>query len=408
LESGLNPRVVITGTGVAGSCGAGKEPLAAVLEAAAPVLTAVDRSAGYHLGGSATLAALVPAESLAPWLPAAAARRMSTPSRYAVSAARMALADAALESPEPTAAVVLSTAFGPTAFTEKLVKTIDAEGPEAASPFLFTECVANAPAAQVAIACAARGPNVTLVQREAGPLLAVARAAGEVASGRAARALAGAVDEMPPIAHALLDRFRALARPSASAPEAARPFDRRRDGFVAAEGASVLVLEREDAAVARGATVRVRVRAAGSAFDPTASRVGWGRGEEALARALCRGLGRAGLRPQDVDLVVSGASGARGGDRLEGRTLCRAWDGATLPPVLAPKGVVGEYGGGFLAAAVLAAEGRGLGPAAGFDEPDSEVGITPHRGAPLSPPRRVLVTSFAAGGAFAWLVLERT
>jgi 3-oxoacyl-(acyl-carrier-protein) synthase len=159
--------------------------------------------------------------------------------------------------------------------------------------------------------------------------------------------------------------------------------------------------------VARGRAARVRVRAAGSAFDPTASRVGWGRGEDALARGLGRGLDRAGLRPHDIDLVVSGASGARAGDRLEGRTLRLAWRGATLPPVVAPKGVVGEYGGAFLAAAVLAAEGRGLGPTAGFDEPDPEVGITPHRGAPLAPPHRVLVTSFAAGGAFAWLVLER-
>src|SRR5262249_62036644 len=134
--------------------------------------------------------------------------------------------------------------------------------------FLSREGVATAAAAQVAIVCGARGPSVALVQRGAGALLAVAGAVGEVASGRAVRALAGSVDEMPPIAHALLDRFRALARPGASAPEAARPFDRRRDGFVAAEGASVLGLGREDAAGARGRTARGRVRAAGSALHP--------------------------------------------------------------------------------------------------------------------------------------------
>ena len=58
-----------------------------------------------------------------------------------------------------------------------------------------------------------------------------------------------------------------------------------------------------------------------------------------------------------------------------------------MPPVLAPKGVTGEYGGPFLAAAVLAAGGRIGRGTAGFDEPDPELGIVPHDGtALLGPP----------------------
>jgi len=68
--------------------------------------------------------------------------------------------------------------------------------------------------------------------------------------------------------------------------------------------------------------------------------------------------------------------------------------------------VTGEYGGGFLGAAVLAAGGAPFGPTAGFEEPDPELGVVPHDGSPLAPPSTVLVTSVAAGGAASWLILE--
>jgi 3-oxoacyl-[acyl-carrier-protein] synthase II len=333
---------------------------------------------------------------------------MSPPSKLGVAAARMAAADAGLADDVggPRTAVVLSTAFGAVHFTERMMRSVLLEGPETASPFLFTESVANAAAAQIAIASQAQGPNLTVVQREAGVLIAAGRGAAEVAAGRSDRALVGAVEEMPPLLHSLLDRFEALSRPDAQG-EAARPFDRRRNGFVAAEGAVVLVLEAEDRARARGARVYARIRGSGAAFDPTASRIGWGRGHEGLARALRAVLARVGLMPSNVRRIVSGASGSVAGDRLEARTLRSAWGGDALPPIVAPKGVTGEYGGGFLAAAVLASSARELGPTGGFEEPDPDLGVVPHRGGALPPAAVSLVTSLSSGGAASWLVLER-
>ncbi|HEV7514981.1 MAG TPA: ketosynthase chain-length factor, partial [Thermoanaerobaculia bacterium] len=118
-------------------------------------------------------------------------------------------------------------------------------------------------------------------------------------------------------------------------------------------------------------------------------------------------LARAGLEPGDIDLVVSGASGSRTGDRLEALTLRAAWGERPLPPIVVPKAVTGEYGGGFLAAAVLAAGGAPFGPTPGFAEADPELGIVPHAGGPLPAPARVLVSTVAAGGAAAWLVFGR-
>ena len=405
----MGSRVVVTGLGVVAGLPCDIDRFAETLQRGVMPGSEVDQRAGYHVPGSARLAVLSGGVDLSAWVSPSMGRRMSMPSKFAVAAARMALADTGLASgvEGPRTTVVMSSALGATDFTERLLRTAILEGPEAVSPFTFTESVANAAAAQIAIASHAQGPNLTIVQREAGILTAVGRGAAEIAAGRADHALVGGVEEMPPLMHALLDRLESLARPGNAGGEVARPFDRRRSGFVAAEGAVVLVLEREDRARARGAHIRARVRGFGSAFDPSAPRVGWGRGEATLAEALRRVLQSAGLAPRDVGRIVSGASGSVSGDRLEAHTLRRAWQGEPLPPVLAPKSVTGQYGGGFLASAVLAASNQEFAATAGFSEPDPELGVIPHRGGPLPPADITLVTSLASGGAASWLLLER-
>jgi 3-oxoacyl-[acyl-carrier-protein] synthase II len=296
----------------------------------------------------------------------------------------------------------MATAFGPAFYTEKLLESIFTLGPESASPAIFTESVASAAASQVAIALRARGPSLTVTQREAGPLVAVGEGVRLLRSGRARRVVVGAVEEMTPLLHAILDRFRALARDTNGHAEAARPFDRRRNGFLAGEGSTCLVLERGAEAEARGGRPLCRVAAAFSAFDPSAPAVDWGRGDEALGAQLRRRLGGA---VDSIDRIVSGASGAVLGDRLEGLVLRRVF-GGSLPPLIVPKAVVGEYGGTALGAAVLHAAGAPAAPTPGFAELDPELGVVPHDGSPLAPPRRLLASGLASGGAAAWLLLD--
>ncbi|HEX6199717.1 MAG TPA: beta-ketoacyl synthase N-terminal-like domain-containing protein [Thermoanaerobaculia bacterium] len=414
-------RAVVTGLGAVGPWGAGREGLLEDLRlsrcrlAPLPPTGALLERRGLAARPGAAWAGRVEAEALAPWLPGAAARRMSRPSRMAVAAARMALADAGLadggeawKALAEDAALVLATAYGPSSVTEELEEQILLTGPEAASPALFAESVANAPAAQVARLTGARGANLTVTAREAGGLLAVRQAAAEIAAGRSPLVLAGIVDEITDLLQAVLDRSGALARSRepGRAP-VARPFDRRRGGFVTGEGAAVLVLEHPEGVAARGRRPLATVAAAGSAFDPTAPRAGWGTGHAALGAALRRTLERADLGPSGIDLVVSGASGSRAGDRLEALTLRAAWGGAELPPVVAPKGATGELGGGLLAAGVLALEGATFGPSQGFRRPDPELGLVPWPGGPFPRPvRRALLTTLAVGGGAAWVVLE--
>jgi len=298
-------------------------------------------------------------------------------------------------------AICLSSVFGPSDFVNKLLIQILRESPMAASPFLFTDCVANAPSGQLAIAAGAHGANYTISQREAGPLMTMIQGTREVQSGRANAALVGSVDEVDSRQFAILARMRALALEG----EPARPFDHHRSGILFGEGAGVLLLESAANAERRGAAALARVACMVRAFDPTATPAGWGSGHTNLGRALRRGLDEADIDPRSIDVVISGASGARAGDRLEALTLREAFDDA-LPPILAPKAVFGEYGvGGVLVPGVLALRGGSFASPLGFEVADPELAVTL---APcdLAAPRRALLTSLATGGAASWVVLE--
>ncbi len=409
--------IVISGLGVVAPHGVGHVALGAALRAGAGPPLEVVAAVGSRRHGPRRAALIDPA-GLAPLLPPAAARRMSPPSRFAVVAARLAIADAGLDGDALDAlgegtAVFMATGFGASSYSERLLRQVFEDGPGAVSPMLFTESVANAAAAQVALQLGLQGANVTVTQRDAGCLQAVALGAREIASGRAQRALVGGVDEVSPLLHDALARFRALA----ADPEQGKPFDRQRCGSVMAEGAVVAVLERESVVRSRGGVVAARLCAAGSAFDPTAPPTGFGADHDALARALCRSLARAGRDAGGVSLVVTSASGSRSGDRAVAHWLRSILSAtpfttaptpvpAAAPTVLAPKANSGDLAPIPFAAAVLACRGQAFGATPGFSLADPELGVVPHRGGPLAGHRHVLVTSLAAGGAASWLLLE--
>ena len=109
----------------------------------------------FHRGRRRALRAPRSGDDLAPLLPAGAGRRMSPPARFAVAAARLALADAGLAGPTSTTRAPGSSSAPRSArpgSPSSCSARSSRQGPEAASPALFTESVANASAAQVALA----------------------------------------------------------------------------------------------------------------------------------------------------------------------------------------------------------------------------------------------------------------
>lgn len=369
----------------------------------------VDRSGGWHRSPSARHGFLV-SEPLDDWLDPRKARRLSQASRFAVAASQITIEASAVASLEEAgaASVHMATALGPASSTETLLDQIFREGPESASPLHFMESVANAPAAQVAMALSAHGPNSSVTQREAGGLLSICDGWCDVSRGRTQRAIVGMVDELTPLNHAIFDRYRALARSGAAREEASRPFDPTRDGFIMGEGATAWLLENETTAVARGASILGRISAVARGHDPSAPAWNWGSGAELLARRVRSELERQRIDLESIDVWVASANGSRAGDALEAELLRHLFErSARFPRIAVPKMVTGEFGGGHLAGSALIVEGADF---SGVDRTDlvaDTLGVEAARvAAPGTSPRRVVLSTLAAGGAAAWVVVD--
>ena len=424
-------KIAISGWGLVAAAGCGLTAADRAFGLPELPLREVDRGGGYHRPSGARLAALVDEAAYQPWLPARLARRMSPPSRFSVVAAKIAMERAGFAPPpaagEPRASepgsstppldlsVVISTSFGPSSYTEELLRQIFHDSPTAASPFLFTEAVANAPAAQVALALKAFGPNLTVTGREAGPLFALDHGKLDLENGRAGRALIASVDEMNSLLHAGLDRYGALAgsrRPRRGKPaeiEVARPFDLRRSGFVAAEGSTALLLEPLDEVLARGGRPVGLLGGFAAAFDPTAEVASYGREPGPTGEALARELRRQGIALEGIDAIVSSAAGSRQGDAYEAlllRAVFGAFGETPLPPVLAPKAYAGSHGGALLGFTCWLLDGGRPAPTPGFAEVDPELGIRPYSGESLPSAPRLLLSAPAVGGGSVLQVLE--
>ncbi|NGO66857.1 beta-ketoacyl-[acyl-carrier-protein] synthase family protein [Streptomyces boncukensis] len=281
-------------------------------------------------------------------------------------AAREALADAGLD---PAAwdgtrvGVVLGCGDGGTTTLEREHRVLLEEGARWVSPLLIPMHPLSMLAGQVAMEFGALGPNLVVATACASGTSAVGAAKDLLALDRCDIVLTGAGEStLTPLIISGFAQMKALSRRHHDPAGASRPFDADRDGFVAGEGAGVLVLERPDHARARGARVRARVVGYGASADAhhmTAPHPE-GRGIEAALRAA---LEDAGASPADVAHVNAHGTSTPLNDLAEAKALRRVLPGSPL--VTSTKGVTGHLLGAAGAAeavyTVLAVE-RGLVP----------------------------------------------
>jgi 3-oxoacyl-(acyl-carrier-protein) synthase len=160
-----------------------------------------------------------------------------------------------------------------------------------------------------------------------------------------------------------------------------RPFDRERAGLVLGEGACALVLERPEAALARGA--RVLGEYLGGAFRQEGWKVTVPNFADPCHEECIRGaIASAGLEPADVDAVVAHGAGTSLSDAYEAKALTAVFgDWPQRPAVTALKGHFGHTLGASAlleaAAGILAMETGALPAALGFRDPDPKLKVAP-------------------------------
>jgi 3-oxoacyl-[acyl-carrier-protein] synthase II len=257
----------------------------------------------------------------------------------------------------------------------------------------------------VARALGARGPVVSVAGAEASGMAAIAAAVRVIARGEADVAIAGAGQalQLPLCEHLRAQGFATRSE--------AKPFDTTASGFVMAEGAAYLVIEDETHALERGANVVARVAGVGETFDTNAEPLATSDATEA-GRSMQAALGDAGYLQNQVDLLVSCASGRGVTDYADGmgamRTFGRHAYYAGVTSIGGALGFALAASGPLSVVFALEAIRRGESfPVTGLETPEAGLDLSfvrEHRSEKLD---CVLVTSMGAGGANVSILLQR-
>ncbi|WP_067701673.1 KasA/KasB family beta-ketoacyl-ACP synthase [Nocardia jejuensis] len=208
------------------------------------------------------------------------------------------------------------------------------------SPLTIQAIMPNGPAAVVSVEFGAKAGVTTPVSACSSGSEAIANAWRMVVMGDADMVITGGVEgsiQALPIAG--FSMMRAMSTRNHDPKAASRPFDRDRDGFVFGEAGALMIIETEEHAKARGATIHARIMGAGItsdgfhlvAPDPEGS---------GAARAMGRAMEHAGISKSDVSHINAHATATPIGDTAEANAIYLAVGNHAA--VYAPKSALGH------------------------------------------------------------------
>lgn len=410
--AGRRRNVAVTGIGIVGPTGIGKESFWRALIEGPSAIGPITR---FDCSGYGTrIAAEVRDIAYRDYLPPAKLRNTSLATQYALAATELAIRDARLDPSqyEPCdRGVVLGTSIGGWQEAQQQYSILLERGAARVNPFLVNGSANHATAVEVANLAKARGVHATFSTGCCGSTHAIGHAADLIADGAADLCVAGGMEApVTPMVLAALGRLHELSQSNESPERASRPFDCTRDGFVLGEGSAILILEATELAEARGANIYAEVLGNASSVDGTdLFRVDETGQAGAIAANAC--LRRSGVKAQEVDYVCANANSSPHLDRKEFLVLRAALGSHSRTPVSSIKAIIGHpFGasGAFQTAATcLAIKYSLIPPTHNVTIPDPECGldIVPNvaRRALI---KHALVCSYGFGGVNAFLALS--
>ncbi|MGO9874230.1 MAG: beta-ketoacyl-ACP synthase II [Acidimicrobiia bacterium] len=343
------------------------------------------------------------------YLPAKEARRVDRVTQLGFAAAADALADAGTPGADPArCAVILGTGIGGLITLEEQITIYRDKGAGRVSPFLVPMMMTNATAGTVAMQLGWTGPNLCISTACAASAHAIGEAARLIRDEVSDVVMTGGTEScMTPVAISAFARMTALSGRNDDPEHASRPFDAGRDGFVMGEGASALLLERWDRAVARGAHIYGEVVGYGrnaDAYHITAPSPGG----EGAAACMQLALDDAGLTASAIGHVNAHGTSTPLNDAAEADAIRKVF-GEFAPPVTSTKGVtghlVGAAGATEAVACLLAMRDASVPPTANLEQMGDEIQLDIVAGtARAVRPAPALSNSFGFGGHNATLI----
>lgn len=254
-------------------------------------------------------------------------RRADPYCHYAMAAAKMAIADAALESAKEDSTrvgVIVGSGIGGLQSLQVQHRILMEKGPDRCSPFMIPQMICNMASGLIAIEFQFKGPNYAVVSACASASHALGDAMRLIQYGDADVMVSGGSDAgICALAFAGFCALRALSTSNDEPTKASRPFDKERNGFVIGEGAGILVLEELEHARKRGAQIYCELSGYGATCDAFHETAPDENGDGA-ARAMKRAVEDSHANVDEVDYINAHGTSTLLNDRCETRAIKRA------------------------------------------------------------------------------------
>ncbi|MBU1008186.1 beta-ketoacyl-ACP synthase II [Candidatus Dependentiae bacterium] len=331
-------------------------------------------------------------------------------------AAREAMHDSGLTQVEPICrerfGSYVGVGIGGLGVITDAAKALDQSGYRSISPFTLPRAISNEAPAWLSIKFGLKGPTMAVVNACSSGNDAIGQAFRAIQDGHADYMLAGGTEScLTPLAFVGFGNMRALSTWKGDPTRASRPFDKDRSGFVMAEGAGFLVLERADLARKRGATIYAELAGYGAhsdAYHITAIHPeGYG-----AVHAIEHALEQGGVNKQDVGYVNAHGTATPMNDPAETKILRKVFGDCENLLVSSTKSMTGHMlgaaGGVEVAFSALALKHGVLPPTINLENQDDlcDLNYVPGQ-AREKKVTCALSNSFGFGGANSVILLKR-
>ena len=277
-------------------------------------------------------------------------------------------------------------------------------GARRVSPFFVTKLIANIAGGQIAIKWDLQGSNQTVNSACASATDAIGLALRVIQSGTADIMVAGGTEaSIRDLPLAGFSKIRALCNTADPPQSASRPFDKDRNGFIMGEGAGILVLETEEHAKSRGATILGELAGYGAtndAFHVTQP----AEGGAGAVKAMQLAIEDAGAKPEEVDYINAHGTSTPYNDKNETVAIKTVFgDHARKLKISSTKSMTGHLlgasGGIEAIAALKAIEKQIVPPTINYmtPDPDCDLDYVPNT-AEETQVNSVLSNTFGFGG----------
>jgi len=367
--------VIITGIGIISSIGSGKQNFINALLNGVSGVKRLD-----NFGGAKFSKAI--AGVITDFEPSACIHTKNIPcgrsAQLAVAASAMALEDAGLTSdnfdPDRTG-VIIGSSVGGLQFYETEINLFRMKG--RVNPYAPISIFAGAVSSEVSIYTGARGPSHTFSNGCTASTDAIGSAFHSIRAGETDVIICGGTES--PLTPFIMAGFRSihvLSRQTDIPEKACRPFDAKRDGMVIAEGASVLILESLEHALARQAPIYAEILGYAATNDAHHMLRPEATGESA-AHCMTLALQDAGIGFDDVQYINAHGTATLINDRIETQVIKSVFKKhAHKIPASAVKSMtghaIGASGGIELAAALFGMQNDFMPPTINLENADTE------------------------------------